>query len=258
MKERLDDMDMTAEGQGAKPPGCRGLDDQGFILVALLVGMAVAAVWLGAALPAWRQQAMREKETELIFRGEQYARAIVLYQKKNEGRFPPSFDTLVSDRYLRKKYVDPVTGKEFFPVGIGQPATAPGGPGQTPAQQGRGAPIAPAGQTGQPQSSASAPGIIGVRSTSNATSIKIYRGQQQHALWPFDAAQLYGKMGYSPAANRGGGPGRAGPGRGRDGRGAPVRPGAGGPGRGRDGGPATPGRRGGGGPGGPGRGGRGG
>ena len=80
--------------------------EDGFVLVALLVGMAVAAVWLGAALPAWRQQALREKEGELIFRGEQYARAIVLYQKKNEGRYPRDIDQLVSERYLRKKWKD--------------------------------------------------------------------------------------------------------------------------------------------------------
>ena len=238
----------------------RHLDDGGFIMVALLVGMAVAAVWMGAALPAWRQQALREKETELIFRGEQYARAIVLYQKKNDGQYPPSIDTLISNRYLRKKWKDPVSGKDFLPIGIGLGTGQAGSP--SPGGARGAAPIAPPGRSagpGQQGGAGQTPGIIGVRSPSQATSIKIYRQQQQHSLWPFDAAQLYAKMGYS--MNRGGGPGRGGPGRGGD----QGRPGAGGPGRGREGAPAGPGRggRGPGGPGGgapvgPGRGGRGG
>ena len=218
--------------QRASRPSRRGRDG-GFIMVALLVGMAVAAVWLGAAIPAWRQQALREKEIELIFRGEQYARAIVLYQKKNQGLYPPSIDTLVSDRYLRKKWKDPVTGKDFLPVTIGAP--------QGGAQGGRGG-----GATN------AVGGVVGVRGVSQATSIKIYKQQQQHSLWPFDAAQLYQKMGYSPGrgGNPAGGPGRGGPGRGgRDGG-----PGAGGPGRGgpdggnRPGGPPPGPPRGGGGP----------
>lgn len=264
MPERIDNMVMNSAGQGGRRRRRRAeLDDGGFVLVALLVGMAVGAIWLGAALPAWRHQALREKEAELIFRGEQYARAIVLYQKKNQGLYPQSIDTLLSDRHLRKKWKDPVTGKDFFPLGIGQQSAQPGPgapsrgvPGGAPVQQTPGAPRG-AGPP-QPQGGAASAGITGVRSTSQATSIKIYKGQQQHSLWPFDANQLYQKMGYSPA--RGGGPGRGGPGRGGPGRqGTGTDPGRGGPigigpGRGRGDQP-VPGRGRGGAPGpGPGRG----
>jgi hypothetical protein len=55
-------------------------------MVALLVGMSIAAIWMTAALPAWRQQAQRQKEEDLIFRGEQYARAIVLYMPRIAAR----------------------------------------------------------------------------------------------------------------------------------------------------------------------------
>ena len=88
-------------------------------MVALLMGMAVAAVYMSAALPAWRQQAQRQKEEELIFRGEQYARAIMLYQDKNRNANPPDIDILVSQRFLRKKWKDPITGEDFIPLGIG-------------------------------------------------------------------------------------------------------------------------------------------
>ena len=99
----------------------KSLDDRGYIMVALLVAMAVAAVWMGAALPAWRQQAMREKEIELIFRGEQYAKAISLYQRKmGPGTYPPSIDVLVQQRFLRKKFKDPmVEDGEFALIPVG-------------------------------------------------------------------------------------------------------------------------------------------
>ena len=115
---------MYLAGQGTRRRRCRPvqkLDDGGYIMVVLLIGMAVSAVWMGAMLPAWRQQTIRQKEAELIFRGEEYARAIALYWRKNNQTLPPSIDVLVSQRYLRKKYLDPITNKEFLTVGgLGQ------------------------------------------------------------------------------------------------------------------------------------------
>ena len=82
-------------------------------MAALLVAMSVMAVFMTVALPVWNTQAQREKEAELVFRGEQYARAVMLYQRKFANALPPSLDVLLNDRYLRKKYKDPVTGGEF-------------------------------------------------------------------------------------------------------------------------------------------------
>src|SRR5690606_6758490 len=112
---------MVRGGQATRPvPGvvgpCRS-DDGGFIMVALLVAMAVTAVWMAALLPAWRQQMQREKETELIFRGEAIARAIYLYRQRHGGTLPPDLDTLVEQRFLRRKYIDPITGEDFVLVG---------------------------------------------------------------------------------------------------------------------------------------------
>ncbi len=209
-------------------PSERG--DAGFAMVALLVGMAVAAIWMTAALPAWRQQAMRQKEDDLIFRGEQYARAIVLYQQKNRGAYPPSIDVLVSGHYLRKKWKDPITNEDFVPLGIGVSLPGASQPAGGAPGQGRG------GQPGTPQQQGQAPGITGVRSSSTATSIKIYEQQQQYSMWPFDArlAQLKMVRQQPPGANQ---PGRQG---GAGDRGGPQQPGRGGvPGRG--GAPAGPG-----------------
>ena len=98
-------------------------------MAALLVSLAVMAVLMSVAMPVWRHEAQREKEAELVFRGQQYVRAIRLFQMKT-GTFPTSVDVLVQGKYLRKKYLDPITGKEFDVIGA---ATLNPAPGQPPA-----------------------------------------------------------------------------------------------------------------------------
>ena len=100
----------------------RSRAEAGFALAALLVAIAVLSVMLLVALPTWRHQVQREKEAELVFRGEQYARAIGLYQRKLAGAFPPSLDALVEQKFLRKRYKDPITGDDFEPVFAGSAA----------------------------------------------------------------------------------------------------------------------------------------
>ena len=226
-------------------------NDSGFFMVALLVGMSIAAIYMTAALPAWRQQAQRLKEAELIFRGEQYARAIMLYQDKNQGVSPPNIDILVSQRFLRKKWKDPITNKDFCIVGVGVVSNC-GGFGSQAAQPQPGGARPPQPAPGGPIQTGQQPGITGVRSESAATSIKVYEGQQAYNYWPFDAQRVRARLGRSmpqqpgragqPGRTGGPGtgqqPGRGGPG-GQPGSGAPVRPGGGPPGP--VGGPVRPG-----------------
>jgi type II secretory pathway pseudopilin PulG len=214
-------------------------EDGGYILAVLLVAMAIAAIWMSASLPAWRQQAQRQREIELRFRGEQYARAIALYFVKN-GTLPTEIDQLVSQRFLRKKWKDPITGEDFVPVLAGQAqgstsgrsGTGPGLP--TPPQQGRGpTPIGSQQGIG---------GITGVMSKSTGTSIIIYNGQQEYDLWAFNYLAACLKMGANcqrgggPGGGPGGRPGGAGPGGGRPGGGGPGPVGGGAPAGGRPGG----------------------
>jgi hypothetical protein len=96
---------------------------------------------MSVAMPVWRHEMQREKEAELVFRGEQYARAINLYQRKmGPGNFPPNIDILVQQRFLRKKYKDPITNGDFQLIAVG--AGVPSVPGQQQqpggGQQGRG------------------------------------------------------------------------------------------------------------------------
>jgi len=221
-------------------------DERGFIMVALLIAMAIGAIWMTAALPSWRQQVQRGREEDLIFRGEQYARAIVLYQDKNRNLPPPSIDVLVSQHYLRKKWKDPVTNDEFTLVGIGlvsQTSTSPTSPAGVAggASQGRAGGGAAPINTGGNQS----PGITGVRSKSTATSIKVYQQQQQYNLWQFDAAtyrQANGRQIAQQGGGRQGQPGQGAPGQGGPGgaRGGPGGVGGPGGGRGGDAGTARP------------------
>jgi type II secretory pathway pseudopilin PulG len=104
---------MRAHAIAAAPHRSRGTAPDGYAMAALLVAMSVLAVFMTVALPVWTTQARREKEAELVFRGEQYARAIMLYQRKFANALPPSVDVLLNDHYLRKKYKDPITGGDF-------------------------------------------------------------------------------------------------------------------------------------------------
>jgi type II secretory pathway pseudopilin PulG len=211
IRSAKDSKGMNQAGQGkphAFDPARRRLDDEGYLMVALLIGIAVTAIWMGSLLPSWRQQAVREREAELVFRGEQYARSIALYYRKNQ-RLPPNIDTLVSQRYLRKKYLDPITGKEFLPVGgvTGQTASPQGSPqGRTTGPGRTGAPgAAPAQGQGQV---GGVTGISGVRSTSNDTSIVVYRNQQSYSQFPFDYSFALQKMGVALGGPNGGNRGR--------------------------------------------------
>jgi type II secretory pathway pseudopilin PulG len=212
-------------------------------MVVLLVGLSIMAIMMTVVMPVWHQAAQREKEAELVFRGEQYARAIALLQRKSVGALPPSIDFLVEQRFLRKKFKDPITNDDFALVLVsaaapGSRGTPPGGaspPGGAPAS-GRGAsagatPTASAGSSGSP--GAPAAGISGVTSKSKATSIRLYKGRNHYNEWLFTvtAAAPAGAAGQRGAGPPGaGGPGsRGGP---PQGPGSPQIPPPGGPGGG--------------------------
>ena len=146
--------------------------DDGYAMAALLVGMSVMAIMLSVALPTWKQTLQREKEEELIFRGNQYARAIDQYQKKNANASPPSFDVLIEQRLLRKKFRDPVSPNEdgeFQPLYVANQGTG--------RQTGAGTVL----------STTQSGGIMGVASKSTTESIRIYNGKNHYNEWQFIA-----------------------------------------------------------------------
>jgi type II secretory pathway pseudopilin PulG len=209
----------------------------GYAMAVLLVAMSVMAVMMTVAMPVWKQMAQREKEQELIFRGQQYARAIRLFQRKYANTPPPTLDVLVQERFLRKKYKDPITNADFVPIPAAQAGAATPGvtPGAAPpARSGPGTQPA----TGGPGITAARGGIIGVTSASTAQSIRIYNGATRYNQWrfvyaPATATPGAGARGTPVPGQRGGGRGQpavppagpAGPLRGQPpGRGGPSPP----------------------------------
>ena len=192
-------------------------DSGGFALAVLMVIMGMAAIWMAASLPAWKHNATREKEAELVFRGQQYARALSLYQRKmGPGSTAQNFDQLYDAKFLRKKYKDPITNDDFLP--LYRSGTPQGG--QQPGQQ-------------QPTGPGQGGALMGVQSKSTASSIMVYNGATHYNEWQFImSAPQQGPNGRPGAP--GGGP-----------NGTPVRGGGpnggpnGGPGRGPGGGPGV-------------------
>ena len=143
--------------------------ESGFTYLALLIAIAVAGIALAATGEVWSISRQREKERELIFIGDQFRQAIALYYLRTPGqtgKFPNRLEDLLEDRrylttqrYLRRIFRDPMTGKSDW-----------------------GLIIAPEG------------GIMGVHSLSPATPIKAagfrfedrsFEGSARYSDWKF-------------------------------------------------------------------------
>jgi type II secretory pathway pseudopilin PulG len=91
-----------------------GSGDAGYILLAVLFLVVMVLIALALAAPKVAADIERDREVELMHRGLQYRRAIQLYYRKF-GAYPPNMDVLEKVnqiRFLRKRYRDPVTGKD--------------------------------------------------------------------------------------------------------------------------------------------------
>jgi hypothetical protein len=92
--------------------------ESGFALLFVYAMAAAIAITLFMELPRVAFEAQRNKEQLLIDRGEQYSRAIALYVRKF-NRYPADFEALNNTqnlRFLRRKYVDPMTGKDDWRI----------------------------------------------------------------------------------------------------------------------------------------------
>src|SRR5438477_1223152 len=96
--------------------------EQGYILLMLMLFITVLAIAAAAVAPSIAFQIRRDREEELIHRGVQYSRAIRAYFKKF-GRYPTKLEDLESAnnlRFLRKRYKDPINGKDFKLLHFGE------------------------------------------------------------------------------------------------------------------------------------------
>ena len=102
---------------------------RGMTLFTVLFAIMVIGLMLGLAGQTWSQVMQREREEELLFRGDQYRRAIESYHSTGhggQGNYPRTLEDLLKDprslqtkRHLRKLYLDPFTNEEFELIGAG-------------------------------------------------------------------------------------------------------------------------------------------
>ncbi len=131
--------------------------------MALLLGVIVVmGIFLAQAVPMVKTEVQREKEADLIFRGEAIARALREYRAKT-GKYPQDLDELMKIRplILRQKYKDPMTKdgdwEYIYEVQAGTTGDTRGLP------------------------------IIGVHSKAEVDSLKIYKGKTLVSDWRFVA-----------------------------------------------------------------------
>ena len=93
----------------------------GFSYIGVLLAVAITGIAMTAANRYWSTIVQREREAELLFRGDQIRKAIQAYYDNppagQEKRYPRAIDDLLRDprypqtrRHLRRWYEDPLTG----------------------------------------------------------------------------------------------------------------------------------------------------
>ena len=87
----------------------------GYSLLMVVFMVATVLILAAAAVPNLLTQGRRERETETVWRGEQYERAIGMYYLKF-GRYPTKIDDLTKQtngiRFLRAAYTDPMNKED--------------------------------------------------------------------------------------------------------------------------------------------------
>jgi len=91
-------------------------------LITLLLIIAVMGIMAATLVTSIKFDIRRDREEEMIHRGVQYSRAIRAYYKKF-GRYPLTIENLENtnqQRFLRKRYKDPLTGRDFKLLHFGE------------------------------------------------------------------------------------------------------------------------------------------
>ena len=113
--------------------------ESGFALLLVFLMAAMIAISLYMEIPRVAMESQRQKEQLLIARGEEYKRAVLVFFKTN-NRWPArieELENLNNRRFLRRRYIDPMTGKDewrlihvangvFTDSLVNKPKTGPG------------------------------------------------------------------------------------------------------------------------------------
>lgn len=98
---------------------------QGGILLGILVAVMILGLMSSIAATSWKSRVQRSKEKELLWRGDQYRRAIESYyhsaQSGTQSSLPYVLEDLIRDkrsisvvRHLRQLYPDPFSDKDWL------------------------------------------------------------------------------------------------------------------------------------------------
>jgi type II secretory pathway pseudopilin PulG len=89
----------------------------GFTYLTVLFLVVFMGLGLSVAGEVWHTAVLRERETQLLYAGNQYRRAIERYYLSGLKQYPRTLEDLLKDprkpgteRYLRKLYPDPLAG----------------------------------------------------------------------------------------------------------------------------------------------------
>ena len=139
-------MPRARKSGGHRRKGRRG--EHGYVLLMLMLFITLLSIFAVSLVHNFEFEIKRDREEEMIHRGVQYSRAVRKFVKKF-GRYPTRLEELENTnniRCLRKRYKDPLTGKDFKLLHLGdvQLAAGAGLTGATSAAQ-----LAAAGQGGQ-------------------------------------------------------------------------------------------------------------
>jgi type II secretory pathway pseudopilin PulG len=193
-------------GNGPRTRGPRAAADgeAGSALLIVFLFAAVVAIHLYIVLPNRAFEQQREREQQLIERGEDYERAIRLYFRRFH-QYPASLQALEntnSERFLRRQYVDPMTGKrDWRLIHIG-----PGGLQLVDSRRSLAADeeaSSPASTDQGSQAGTISGGIAGVASANEHRGIKVYRGGRRYSEWEFSYEYYWDRTGAGYGSNTG-------------------------------------------------------
>ncbi len=99
-------------------PSTRRGNQSGFALLFIFFLAGSVSIMLFMAMPRVAFESQRDREQMLVDRGEQFKRAIQVYYAKTK-KFPQRIEDLENTnnvRFLRRRYVDPMTGKDEWRI----------------------------------------------------------------------------------------------------------------------------------------------
>ena len=183
---------MVSGNRAGNPPRNSG----GYVLFGVLIGVTLMGIGVTAAVTLWSQVVQRDREAELLFRGEAVVRALERFQEDRPGTLPETLDELVEGKYLRRAWLDPMTGRSFRILraapqagntGAATGAAGAGPPPTNPAGAEERRPAPESRRTDEGAADPSSTGITGVVSTSDLLSFRTYEGARRYSEWRFEA-----------------------------------------------------------------------